>query len=110
MSLSKRKLGTQGLEVGAVGLGCMGMSQSYGPADESESIATLHRAIDLGCDFFDTAEGYGPYANEELLGSAFKDRRDQVVIATKVDSRTAASWVPTPTAGRTAFDAPSRDR
>jgi len=87
MSLSKRKLGTQGLEVGAVGLGCMGMSQSYGPADESESIATLHRAIDLGCDFFDTAEGYGPYANEELLGSAFKDRRDQVVIATKVGFR-----------------------
>ncbi|MET0506282.1 MAG: aldo/keto reductase [Luteibacter sp.] len=87
MSLSKRRLGGQGLEVGAIGLGCMGMSQSYGPADEGESIATLHRAIDLGCDFFDTAEGYGPYANEELLGRAFASRRDEVVIATKFGFR-----------------------
>ena len=61
MTLSKRKLGIQGLEVSAIGLGCMGMSQSYGPADEGESIATLHRAIDLGCTFFDTAENYGPF-------------------------------------------------
>ncbi len=83
MTLSKRRLGTQGLEVGAVGLGCMGMSQSYGPADEAESIATLHRALEIGCDFFDTAEGYGPYTNEELLGRAFRDRREKVVIATK---------------------------
>ena len=83
MTLSKRRLGTQGLEVGAVGLGCMGMSQSYGPADEAESIATLHRAVEIGCDFFDTAEGYGPYTNEELLGRAFRDRREKVVIATK---------------------------
>ncbi len=74
MTLGKRKLGTQGLQVGAIGLGCMGMSQSYGPADEAESTATLHRAIELGCDFFDTAEGYGPYTNEELLGRAFRDR------------------------------------
>lgn len=87
MTLSKRRLGNQGLEVGAIGLGCMGMSQSYGPADESESIATLHRAIELGCDFFDTAENYGPFTNEALLGKAFKDRRDKVVIATKFGSR-----------------------
>ncbi len=87
MTLSKRKLGSQGLEVSALGLGCMGMSQSYGPADENESIATLHRAIDIGCNFFDTAESYGPFANEELLGRAFRDRRDKVVIATKFGSR-----------------------
>ncbi|HRV94565.1 MAG TPA: aldo/keto reductase [Anaerolineae bacterium] len=83
MTLSKRKLGRQGLEVSAIGLGCMPMSQSYGPADEGESIATLHRAIELGCNFFDTAEGYGPFTNEALLGRAFKDRRDQVIIGTK---------------------------
>jgi aryl-alcohol dehydrogenase-like predicted oxidoreductase len=87
MTLSKRRLGGQGLEVGAIGLGCMGMSQSYGPADEAESIATLHRAIELGCDFFDTAENYGPFTNEALLGRAFKDRREKVVIATKFGSR-----------------------
>src|SRR5580658_1476617 len=87
MALSKRKLGGQGLEVSAIGLGCMGMSQSYGPADEGESIATLHHAIDLGCDFFDTAEGYGPYTNEELLGRALKGRRGQVIIATKFGFR-----------------------
>jgi aryl-alcohol dehydrogenase-like predicted oxidoreductase len=87
MVLSKRKLGSQGLEVSAMGLGCMGMSQSYGPADEGESIATIHRAIELGCTFFDTAENYGPFTNEKLLGRAFKGRRDQVVIATKFGSR-----------------------
>lgn len=87
MTLSTRKLGSQGLEVSAIGLGCMGMSISYGPPDESESIATLHRAIDLGCTFFDTAENYGPFANEELLGRAFKGQRDQVVIATKFGAR-----------------------
>jgi len=85
--LPKRKLGSQGLEVGAIGLGCMGMSQSYGPADEGESIATLHRAIELGCNFFDTAENYGPFTNEALLGKALRDRRDKVVIATKFGSR-----------------------
>jgi aryl-alcohol dehydrogenase-like predicted oxidoreductase len=65
----------------------MGMSQSYGPADEGESIATLHRAIELGCDFFDTAEVYGPFTNEDLLGRALKGQRDQVVIATKFGFR-----------------------
>jgi aryl-alcohol dehydrogenase-like predicted oxidoreductase len=83
MTLSTRQLGSQGLEVSAIGLGCMGMSQSYGPADEAESIATLHRAIDLGCTFLDTAEVYGPYTNEELLGRALGPKRAQVIIATK---------------------------
>jgi aryl-alcohol dehydrogenase-like predicted oxidoreductase len=87
MTLSRRILGSQGLEVSTIGLGCMGMSQSYGPADEGESVATLHRAIELGCNFFDTAEVYGPFRNEELLGRAFKDRRDQVAIATKFGFR-----------------------
>jgi aryl-alcohol dehydrogenase-like predicted oxidoreductase len=87
MALSKRKLGNQGLEVPALGLGCMGMSQSYGPADEAESIATLHRAIELGCTFLDTAEVYGPFANEELLGRALAGKRHQVTIATKFGFR-----------------------
>ena len=83
MTLSTRKLGSQGLEVSAIGLGCFGMSASYGPADERESIATLHRAVELGCTFLDTAESYGPFTNEELLGRALKGLRDQVVIGTK---------------------------
>ncbi|MDF3212582.1 aldo/keto reductase [Mesorhizobium sp. M7A.F.Ca.CA.001.09.2.1] len=87
MTLKTRKLGSQGLQVSAIGLGCMGMSQSYGPADEAESIATLHRAIDLGCTFLDTAEVYGPYDNEALLGRALKGKRDQVTIATKFGFR-----------------------
>ncbi|MFL6248780.1 MAG: aldo/keto reductase [Thermoanaerobaculia bacterium] len=80
--LTTRKLGPE-LEVSALGLGCMGMSQSYGPADEQESIATIHRAIDLGVTLFDTAEVYGPFTNEELLGRALRGKRDRVVIATK---------------------------
>ncbi|RUV05739.1 aldo/keto reductase [Mesorhizobium sp. M1A.F.Ca.IN.020.03.2.1] len=87
MSLGKQKLGSQGLVVSAIGLGCMGMSQSYGPADEAESIATIHRAIELGCTFLDTAEVYGPFINEELLGRALKGRRDEVTIATKFGFR-----------------------
>jgi aryl-alcohol dehydrogenase-like predicted oxidoreductase len=83
MTLQTRKLGNQGLQVSAIGLGCMGMSQSYGPADETESIATVHRAIELGCVFLDTAEVYGPFANEELLGRALLGKRDQIILATK---------------------------
>jgi aryl-alcohol dehydrogenase-like predicted oxidoreductase len=84
--LTTRTLGTQGLAVSALGLGCMGMSQAYGTSeerDERESIATVHRAIDLGVTFFDTAEVYGPYTNEELLGRGLKGRRDRALIATK---------------------------
>jgi aryl-alcohol dehydrogenase-like predicted oxidoreductase len=79
--MKMRRLGP--IEVSAVGLGCMGMSQSYGPADEQESIATIHRAIDLGVTFFDTAEVYGPFHNEELLGRALRGRWNGIVIATK---------------------------
>jgi aryl-alcohol dehydrogenase-like predicted oxidoreductase len=85
--LARRKLGSQGLEVSAIGLGCMGMSEAYGAADEAESMATLDRAIALGCTFFDTAEVYGPYRNEELLGRAFTGRRGDVTIATKFGFR-----------------------
>jgi aryl-alcohol dehydrogenase-like predicted oxidoreductase len=81
--VKKRKLGTQGLQVSEQGLGCMGMSEFYGATDEAESLATLDRAIELGIDFFDTSDAYGPYKNEELLGKAFRTRRDDVIIATK---------------------------
>ena len=81
--LPKRRLGTQGLTVTALGLGCMGMSQSYGSPDDAESLATVARALELGLDFFDTAEVYGPFTNEELLGRALKGKWDEVVIATK---------------------------
>ncbi len=80
--MKTRTLG-QDLEVSAVGLGCMGMSFAYGASDDNESIRTLHRAVDLGVTFFDTAEMYGPYTNEQLLGRALKPVRDRVVIATK---------------------------
>ena len=87
IALPKRRLGRQGLEVSALGLGCMGMSQSYGDADEAESIATIHRALDLGVTFFDTAEVYGPFTNEDLVGRALAGRRHEVVIATKFGFR-----------------------
>src|SRR6185437_4034356 len=79
----QRKLGTQGLKVSALGLGCMGMSEFYGAGDEQESIATIHRAIELGCTFLDTADIYGTGANESLVGRALAGRRDEVVLATK---------------------------
>jgi aryl-alcohol dehydrogenase-like predicted oxidoreductase len=85
--MDRRKLGRQGLEVGALGLGCMGMSDFYGPADEAESVATIHRALDLGVDLLDTADMYGPFKNEELVGRAIRDRRHRVVLATKFGNR-----------------------
>jgi aryl-alcohol dehydrogenase-like predicted oxidoreductase len=81
--MEQRQLGRSGLRVSALGLGCMGMSEFYGPGDDEESIRTIHRAIDLGVTFFDTADMYGPFINEELVGKALKPHRDAVVIATK---------------------------
>lgn len=81
--MQTRKLGSQGLEVSALGLGCMGMSEFYSGRDEAEAVATIHRALDLGVTFLDTADMYGPFTNEVLIGKAIADRRDKVVLATK---------------------------
>src|SRR5919202_1169039 len=83
MAIPNRSLGTQGLTVSAQGLGCMGMSEFYGAGDRKESEATINRALDLGVTFLDTADVYGPFTNEELVGSTIKGRRDEVVLATK---------------------------
>ncbi len=81
--MEQRTLGSQGLTVSAQGLGCMGMSEFYGSADETEALATIHRALDLGVNFLDTADVYGPFTNEQLVGEAIASRRDEVVLATK---------------------------
>ena len=81
--MEQKRLGKQGLTVAAMGLGCMGMSDAYGPADEGESIATIHRALDLGINLLDTSDAYGPFKNEELVGKAVRGRRDPVRVATK---------------------------
>ena len=83
MTLPTRVLGRSDLTVSALGLGCMGMSDFYGDRDESEAVATIHRALDLGVTFFDTADMYGPHTNEQLVGRALGSRRDDVVLATK---------------------------
>jgi len=81
--MTPRRLGNQGLVVSQQGLGCMGMSEFYGPRDDAQSIDTIHRALELGCNFLDTADMYGPYINEELVGRAIRGQRDRFVIATK---------------------------
>ncbi len=81
--MQQRTLGAQGLQVSALGLGCMGMSEFYGQADEGEAVKTIHRALELGVSLLDTADMYGPFTNEQLVGRAIADRRDQVVLATK---------------------------
>jgi aryl-alcohol dehydrogenase-like predicted oxidoreductase len=86
--MNKRRLGANGPEVSAIGLGCMGMSAFYGSTDEGEATATIHRALELGCNFLDTAQLYGPMTNEELVGRAIEGHRDEYVIATKFARRT----------------------
>ena len=81
--MKMRTLGSKGPKVSAIGLGCMGMSEFYGTGDDKESTATIHRALELGVTLLDTADMYGPYKNEELVGKAIKDRRDKVFLATK---------------------------
>ena len=93
--MESRRLGQQGLAVSALGLGCMGMSEFYGETDERESIATIHRALELGITFLDTADMYGPFTNEELVGRAIADRRHEVVLATKFgnERRADGTWI-----------------
>jgi Predicted oxidoreductases (related to aryl-alcohol dehydrogenases) len=93
--MDKRTLGSQGLEVSSEGLGCMGMSEFYGPSDETEAIATIHRALDLGVTLLDTADIYGPFTNERLVGRALAGRRGEVMLATKFgnERREDGSWI-----------------
>ena len=87
--MNRRKLGSEGLEVSAQGLGCMGTTHAYGQGDEQSGLETIHRALELGVTFLDTAEIYGPYTNEQLVGRAIAGRRDEVELATKSASRPA---------------------
>ncbi|AKR54476.1 oxidoreductase [Youhaiella tibetensis] len=103
-------LGSQGLKVSMEGLGCMGMSAFYGPSDEAENLATLARALELGIDFFDTAEIYGPFKNEQLLAKAFKGKRDKVKIATKVGSEVTDEGERRPVNGRPEYIRKAIDR
>jgi aryl-alcohol dehydrogenase-like predicted oxidoreductase len=93
--METRMLGRQGLKVSAMGLGCMGMSEFYGPGDDAESIKVIHRALELGVNFLDTSDVYGPFTNEVLVGRAIADRRDRVVLATKFGNVRAAdgAWL-----------------
>jgi aryl-alcohol dehydrogenase-like predicted oxidoreductase len=111
--MKRRRLGRQGLTVSAMGLGCMGMSEFYGASDEAEAISTIHRALELDVTFLDTADMYGPFTNEQLVGRAIRDRRDRVVLATKFgnERRADGSWVRingTPAYVRSACDASLR--
>lgn len=92
--MKSKRLGTQGLEVSAQGLGCMGMSDFYGSRDEAESIATIHHALEMGVNFLDTSDMYGPFTNEELIGKAIRGKRDQVVVATKFGIMRSAQAAP----------------
>ena len=108
--MEQRHLGRQGLVVSALGLGCMGMSEFYGPRDDAESVATLHRALELGVNFLDTADMYGPFTNEALVGRAIRGRREQVILATKFGNQRNpdGSWLRingTPEYVRSACDA-----
>jgi aryl-alcohol dehydrogenase-like predicted oxidoreductase len=93
--LKRRRLARNGPEVSAIGLGCMGMSEFYGPTDDSESINTIHRALELGCNFLDTADMYGPFTNERLVGRAIEGKREQYFVATKFgnERREDGSWI-----------------